>query len=296
MATKSVLISGSSTGIGEACVARLAGAGWKVYAGVRKPVDGEALVSAYTGDIEPVVIDVCEQASIDAAIGHISATGGGLDALVNNAGIGGGGPFEVLEVEDWRSVLETNFFGLIALTKAAFPLIDAADGRFVHIGSIAGRVASPGLGPYAASKHAVSALNWSLRGEFAGIGRMTSSVVEPGEIRTAIWGKAEEIVADRSARLDRAGLTKRYETLMDQFRGFLAEADEKAIEPDAVAVAVEHALTSKRPKARYLVGTDAKIQALVALLPDRTREFVLGKASAGYIKNGKAIRAASTTP
>lgn len=295
MATKSVLISGSSTGIGEACVARLAGAGWKVYAGVRKPVDGDKLTNAYTGDIEPVIVDVCDQASIDAAIAHISAAGRGLDALVNNAGVGSGGPFEVLEVEDWRSVFETNVFGLIALTKAAFPLIDAADGRFVHIGSISGRVSSPGLGPYTASKHAVSALNWSLRGEFAGIGRMKSSVVEPGEIKTAIWDKAEQTIADRVVRLERAGLTKRYETLMDMFRGFLAEAEEKAIEPDAVAVAVEHALTSKRPKARYLVGTDAKIQALIALLPDRTREFALAKAADGLIKNGKAIRTASTT-
>lgn len=290
MVQRTVLITGTSTGIGEACTSRLAGAGWKVYAGVRRTDDGDRLTAAYSGDIEPVIIDVCDQASIDTAIAHITAAGAGLDALVNNAGVGSGGPVEVLDVDEWRSVFETNFFGLIALTKAAFPLIDAADGRFVHIGSIAGRVAMPAMGPYAASKHAVAAMNWSVRGELARIGRMKSSVVEPGEIKTAIWDKAEAQVDDNAERLENQGLTERYRWLMDMFVGFLAEANEKAIEPDKVAAAVEHALTSKRPKARYLVGTDAKIQAKLALLPDRAREFVLGKAQDAYIKNGKKIR------
>lgn len=290
MAQRAVLITGSSTGIGEACTARLAAAGWKVYAGVRRPEDGDRLTAAHSGDIEPVIIDVCDQSSIDAAIAHIIAEGAGLDALVNNAGVSAGGPVEMLDVDDWRGVFETNFFGLLAMTKAAFPLIDTADGRFVHIGSINGRVAAPGLGPYAATKHAVAALNWSLRGELARIGPMTSSVVEPGEIKTAIWGKAEQQLDDATNRLERAGLTERYRWLMDMFHGFLAEANEKAIEPDKVAVAVEHALTSKRPKARYLVGTDAKIQSKLALLPDRAREFALGKAQDLLIKNGKKIR------
>lgn len=290
MVQRAVLITGSSTGIGEACTARLAAAGWKVYAGVRRPEDGDRLTAAHSGDIEPVIIDVCDQSSIDAAIAHIIAEGAGLDALVNNAGVSAGGPVEILDVDDWRGVFETNFFGLLAMTKAAFPLIDTADGRFVHIGSINGRVAAPGLGPYAATKHAVAALNWSLRGELARIGPMTSSVVEPGEIKTAIWGKAEQQLDDATNRLERAGLTERYRWLMDMFHGFLAEANEKAIAPDKVAVAVEHALTSKRPKARYLVGTDAKIQSKLALLPDRAREFALGKAQDLLIKNGKKIR------
>lgn len=288
MAQRSVLITGSSTGIGEACASRMAAAGWKVYAGVRRQEDGDRLVATYAGEIEPVIIDVCEQPSIDAAVAHIAA-GGGLDALVNNAGVGAGGPVELLDVEDWRDVFETNFFGLVALTKAVFPMIDASDGRFVHIGSIAGRVAAPGMGPYSATKHAVAALNWSLRSEVARIGRMSSSVVEPGEIKTAIWDKAEEQVDDMTKRLEQAGLTERYRWLMDMFSGFLAEANEKAIEPDRVAEAVEHALTAKRPKARYLVGTDAKIQAKIALLPDRAREFVLRKAADVLIKNGKKI-------
>lgn len=290
MARRAVLITGSSTGIGEACVARLAAAGWKVYAGVRRQEDGNRLTASHAGDIEPVIVDVCDQVSIDATIAHITDAGTGLDALVNNAGISIGGPVEVTELDEWRGVFETNFFGLIAMTRAAFPLIDAADGRFVQIGSIAGRVASPGMGPYAASKHAVAALNWSLRGELARVGRMQSSVVEPGEIKTAIWGKAQQQLDDAVGRLERAGRADRYGWLVDMFHGFLADADEKAIEPDKVAIAVEHALTSKRPKARYLVGTDAKIQSKLALLPDRAREFALAKGQDAFIKNGTKIR------
>lgn len=294
MVQRSVLITGSSTGIGEACTARMAAAGWRVYAGVRKPADGERLVTTYSGEIEPVIIDVCDQASIDAAIAHIAASGTGLHGLVNNAGVGGGGPVEVLDVEDWRQIFETNFFGLLAVTKAAFPLIDAADGRFVHIGSIAGRVAAPGMGPYAATKHSVAALNWALRAELARVGRMNSSVVEPGEIKTAIWDKTPQQIDDIVEKLERAGLMARYEWLLDMVRGFVAEANEKAIDPDKAAEAVEHALTSKRPKARYLIGIDAKLQAKLALLPDRAREFALSKAHAMYIKNGTKLRPGSS--
>ena len=294
MTQRSVLITGSSTGIGEACAARLAATGWKVYAGVRRPEDGVRVTASYPGDIEPVIVDVCDQASIDAAIARIVASGTGLDALVNNAGIGGGGPIEAIEVDDWRQVFETNFFGLIAMTRAAFPLIDAAGGRFVHIGSIAGRVAAPGLGPYAATKHAVSAMNWALRSELARIGPMTSSVVEPGEIKTAIWGKAEQQMEENTSKLEQAGLAKRYEWLSDMFVGFLAEADEKAIPADKVAEVVERALTVKHPKARYVVGMDAKAQAVLARLPDRVREFALGKAHGMYIKNGRKVGAAGS--
>jgi NAD(P)-dependent dehydrogenase (short-subunit alcohol dehydrogenase family) len=294
MTQRSVLITGSSTGIGEACAARLAAAGWKVYAGVRRPEDGVRVTASYPGDIEPVIVDVCDQASIDAAIARIVASGTGLDALVNNAGIGGGGPIEAIEVDDWRQVFETNFFGLIAMTRAAFPLIDAAGGRFVHIGSIAGRVAAPGLGPYAATKHAVSAMNWALRSELARIGPMTSSVVEPGEIKTAIWRKAEQQMEENTAKLEQAGLAKRYEWLSDMFVGFLAEAGEKAIPADQVAEVVERALTAKHPKARYLVGKDAKAQAVLARLPDRVREFAPGKAHGMYIENGRKIGAAGS--
>lgn len=286
MASRSALVTGSSTGIGAATATRLAEHGWRVYAGVRRDEDGERLVGEATGDVVPVILDVTDGDSIAAAVERIRDDVGRLHGVVNNAGVGMGGPVEVVGPDEWREQFEINVFGLLAVTRATFPLVDAADGRFVHVGSIAGRVSSPGLAPYAASKHAVSAINWSMRGEFARLGRMNSSVVEPGEIKTAIWGKAEATLSEMEQRLDR----DRYGWLLDMMTGFLAEADEKAIEPDRVAEVIEKALTAKRPKARYLVGTDAKVQATLARLPDRVREFALGKAQNVYIKNGKQLR------
>ena len=292
MAVRTVLISGTSTGIGEACVHRLAAAGWHVYAGVRRPEDGERLVADHQGEITPLPLDVTDAATIDAAVDAIRDAHGGLDGLVNNAGIAVGGPIEVLGVDEWRRQFEVNVFGLVALTHAAFPLVDAADGRFVHIGSIGGRVAAPGIAPYNGTKFTVEAYNWALRAELRHLGRMQSSVVEPGEIKTAIWDKGEQQMAEIQARLAAQGLTERYQWLLDLTSGFVADAQRRGGEPDLVARAVEHALTSRRPKARYLVGTDAKIQAAIARLPDRAREFVLAKAAAPLAKQGRELRSA----
>ena len=288
-AERNVLVTGASTGIGAACVGRLAAGNWVVYAGVRRDEDGARLVGEHGGQVRPVRLDVTDRPSIDAAVGRIDGESGRLDGLVNNAGVNVGGPFELLEESEWRDQFEVNFFGVIAVTKACFPLVERAGGRFVHIGSIAGRIASPGMGPYAASKHAVEALNWSLRAELDRIGPMTSSVIEPGEIRTEIWNKGRDQLDDAEQRIAERGLTSRYRWLLEMFRGFLDEADDKAIAPDAVAAAVEHALTSSRPRARYLVGNDARLQAAAAVLPDRARQFLLGKIYERFERNGRAV-------
>ena len=274
MGERAVLITGTSTGIGEACAKRLAETGWRVYAGVRRAEDGDRLVESIEGVVVPLIVDVADQATIDAAVAHIAGERDSLDGLVNNAGIGDGGPIEMADVDAWRQVFEVNVFGLVAMTKAAFPLVDRANGRFVHVGSIAGRVAGPGLGPYAGSKHAVEAVNWTLRGELSQIGRMSSSIVEPGEIKTEIWSKSERQRAEFEQRMDAAGKRQRYQRLSDLMAGFLADGAEKGIEPDRVAQAVEHTLTAKRPKARYLVGNDARARAAdrdAARSPTRVR-------------------------
>jgi NAD(P)-dependent dehydrogenase (short-subunit alcohol dehydrogenase family) len=285
------LVTGTSSGIGAACVARLVACGWTVYAGVRRDEDGERLVASHGGDVHPVHIDVTEDASIEAAVGRIDQEIGRLDGVVNNAGVSVGGPFELLEASEWRAQFDVNVFGVIAVTKATFPLVEAAGGRFVHIGSIAGRIGSPGLAPYSASKHAVEGLNWALRAELARIGTMESSVVEPGEVKTDIWIKGRRQLRVADERLAESDMATRYEWLMDLFRGFLAEADARAIHADRVAEAVEHALTARRPKARYVVGTDAKVQAAIDRLPDRLRELLLSRAFDRYQRAGRSLRA-----
>lgn len=290
MTKKTVLITGTSTGIGAACVARQAAGGWKVYAGVRKPEDGERLVESVGGDVEPVILDVTNRAHIDKVLGRIEADVGRLDGLVNNAGISVGGPVELVSDEDWRRQFEVNFFSLVTLTRQAFPLVNRANGRFVHIGSVAGRVVSPGLGPYSAAKHAVAALNWSLRAELGRNTTMTSSVVEPGPVKTAIWDKADQQVEEFDALEIDPAHRARYGFLVTGLRGFIEEGRTRGVDADKVAQAVEHALTARRPKARYLVGPDARAIGLIARLPDRVREGILQQSAKRYEKIGRHSR------
>ena len=290
MAQKTVLITGTSTGIGAACVARQALAGWKVYAGVRKHEDGERLLAQVTGDVTPVIIDVTKREQIDATLERIESEVGHLHGLVNNAGIGIGGPVELLTDDEWRWQFEVNFFGVVTLTREAMPLVNKANGRFVHMGSIAGRVSGPGFGPYGSTKHALEAFNWSLRSELGRHTKMRSSLIEPGEIKTAIWEKLDDVVADLEARLD-GETRRRYQFMIDGTRAFNVEGAERGIEPDKVAAAVEHALTARRPKARYLVGADAKMSATMArILPDRLREAAMTANDRRLERAGRKLR------
>lgn len=290
MGGKTVLITGTSTGIGAACVKRQAEAGWKVYAGVRKPEDGERLVNEFSGDIVPVQLDVTELDDITRVVARIDDEVGSLDGVVNNAGIAVGGPVEILSEEQWRWQMEVNFFGLVNVTREAMPLVDRADGRFVHIGSIAGRIGGAGMGPYVSSKHAVEGLNWALRSELVRGTGMNSSVVEPGEIKTAIWDKAVDTVAEMEDTLDATGTRDRYQFMLDGTRGFVEEGATRGIDADAVAKAVEHALTARRPKARYLVGPDAKAAGHVfARMPDRMREWLLNANAKRMEKAGRKL-------
>ncbi|MFV2039349.1 MAG: SDR family NAD(P)-dependent oxidoreductase, partial [Acidimicrobiales bacterium] len=130
MAQKTVLITGTSTGIGAACVARQAQAGWKVYAGVRNAEDGERVADRVAGNVTPVIIDVTRPDDIDRVLEQIRSEVGSLNGLVNNAGIAVGGPVELLTDEEWRRQFDVNFFSLVTLTREAMPLVDKANGRF----------------------------------------------------------------------------------------------------------------------------------------------------------------------
>ncbi len=287
-----VLVTGTSTGIGEACATRLAARGWTVYAGVRRAEDAERLRAQIRGDLRPVILDVCARDDMATALATIRHDVGasGLQGLVNNAGVAVGGPIEHVREDEWRWVFDVNFFAVVALSQAALPLLRAGTGRIVHIGSIGGRIASAGIGPYCASKYAIEALAESQRIE---LGRLNPSIrvalIEPGEVKTAIWEKADTTADEVERRL---GTDRRdYQWLVDQARGFIDEGRDKGVDPSKVADAVEHALTSPRPKARYLVGPDAKFAGhLVARLPDRLRASVERLGANQWEKRGRELR------
>ncbi len=268
----SVLITGASTGIGAACALALDGEGFRVYAGVRRAADGEALQRDASSQLTPLLLDVTDAASIADAAGRLrSETGGYLAGLVNNAGIAVAGPLEFVSPERLRQQFEVNVVGVLAVTQALLPLLRTGPGRIVNISSVSGRLASPFVGPYCASKFALEALSDSLRVEL-NPWRIPVSVVEPGVINTPIWQKslaANASVLDEMPPESRA-LYGREVAAMQQFA-----RSAKGLEPLAVARVVLRALTDTRPKTRYVVGTDARLGVLLSRLPDRLRDWLL---------------------
>ena len=274
-ASGAVLVTGSSTGIGRATALHLDGLGFRVFAGVRKEADGQALADTASDRLEPVIVDVADEASVTAAAETIGkATGERLVGLVNNAGISVSGPLEGLEVDAWRRQFEVNVFGQIAVTRALLPMLRATKGRIVFMSSIGGRTAINFIGPYSASKHAIEAIGDSLRQELRPLG-VRVSIVEPGSIATPIWEKGEA-----SANASREHFSEAVEGLygeaMDGFTKLAMDTGKRGLPAEKVAEAVAHALTAKRPRTRYLIGAEARIQATMkTALPARAGDAVV---------------------
>src|SRR3954453_17871577 len=184
-----VLVTGASTGIGEATALGLQKAGFRVFAGVRKPEDGGRLRAAGVTVIQP--LDVTKSEDVEAAVKTVEEAldGTPLRGIVNNAGIGLGGPLEALDLDDFRKTLEVNTTSQLAVTQAFLPLLRKSKGRIVNMSSIGGRVAQPFAGPYIASKFALEGVSDVLRADLLGWG-IEVIAIEPGTIATPIWEKS----------------------------------------------------------------------------------------------------------
>jgi NAD(P)-dependent dehydrogenase (short-subunit alcohol dehydrogenase family) len=261
------VVTGASSGIGEAVALRLARAGWRVLAGVRREEDAERLQDRR---LTPLWLDVTDPESIAAAAVHVD--GQPLGGLVNNAGVAVSMPLELLPLDELRRQLEINLVGQVAVTQAFLPALRRGPGRIVNVGSIAGRSALPFLGAYAASKHALEAVTDSLRVELRPFG-IEVAVVEPGTIATPIWTKGAETFQRIAASLPDGALAG-YAERLAAFREAAAAAGRRGEPAEKVAEAVEHALTAERPRTRYVVGRDAKRRVQVERLPDRWRDRV----------------------
>ena len=273
MADRSVVVTGASTGIGRAAALRLARSGWRVFAGVRKDTDADSLREAEPA-ITPISIDVTDQATVDAAAKTVlDDTGGRLGGLVNNAGIVVHGPVEGVTIEEWQRQLDTNVLGLIRVTQAFLPALRTVPGRIVNIGSVAGRSPSlPFMGPYAASKWAVEALSDSLRAELRPQG-IRVIIVEPGSIATPIWTKADPEFDRFPEEVNRL-----YGSMLARARTITNWSGRNGISPEKAAKVIETALSSSRPRLRYLVGIDAIARAHVeARLPHRLRDRIVAR-------------------
>jgi NAD(P)-dependent dehydrogenase (short-subunit alcohol dehydrogenase family) len=276
---KSVLITGASTGIGRATALHLDAKGWRVFAGVRRDQDADSLREAGSERLTPLMLDVTDAAQIAAAAQRVDEEVGdaGLDGLVNNAGIAIFGPLETIPIEDFRRQVELNLTAQLVVTQAMLAAIRRARGRVVFLSSIGGRMALPFGGPYHAAKFGLEAVGDCLRQELRPWG-IDVAVIEPGSIDTPIWERGLR-TADEVAERAPAEQEALYGEAIDDLREAARRAAQRGIAPEKVAVAIERALTARRPRTRYLVGLDARGQALISrLLPDRLVDRIAARA------------------
>lgn len=279
-----VLITGASTGIGRDAARHLARRGHSVFAGVRRPADADAIRADGIPGLEPVTIDVADAGSIAACAAALAErlAGCGLHALVNNAGIVVSSALEFVPLDAFRRQIEVNVTGQLAVTQAFLPALraarerDAGSGRIVFTGSTSGYFASPFVGPYNASKFAIEGLADSLRRELRPFG-IPVSIVQPGAIRTPIWEKSEAAADEILAELPDRGRALYGETI-EVVKGKVQDRVAAAIPVEAVSKAIHHAVTARRPRLRYKVGTDAWIQFVLArCLPARLTDGLIAK-------------------
>lgn len=273
MVNSSYLVTGTSTGIGRACVATLVSTGARVWASVRTEADERSLRDEHGDAVTVVRMDLTDASSIKAA-GVAVRAAGPLNGLVNNAGVALPGPLEHLPVDTFRQQIEVNLVGQLAVTQAMLPALrqaraQGAQARIVMIGSIGGRIAGPMLGPYHASKFGLVGLTDTLRAELAPSG-IQVVMVEPGAIATPIWERGTAAGDELLAQLSPDG-QKLYGVQIDEAKASAARSAASGLPPERAARVVLTALTAANPRPRYLVGRDAQIAAVVAQLPFRLR-------------------------
>lgn len=261
-----MFITGASTGIGRDAALRMAGLGWRTFAGVRSNDSAASLVAASGGAVEPIRCDVTDTDQVSSAARQIiSETDGELSGLVNNAGIAIAGPLELISIDDLRRQLEVNVIGQLAVTQQLIPALRRSGGRIVNIGSVSGLYAAPLIGAYAMSKFALEAMTDSLRRELTATG-IRVSLIESGSVNTPIWDKtldATRPLLDSMTDSQR----KIYGPGLDALETKAANTGRDSV--SLVTGAIEHALTSRSPRIRYRIGSSTKLVAILRrLLPD----------------------------
>ncbi len=272
----SVLVTGAARGIGRAIVEHLASTGWDVIAGVRSEQDAAEITKVDAQRVSAVILDITNAehiANLSAALPKQ------LDAVVNNAGVAVGGPVETVTPDDWRKVLEVNVIGQFAVTRAVLPKLREARGRALFISSVNGRIATPMLGPYSASKFALEGACDALRVELRGWG-IPVVLIEPAQTDTDMWRTADDMVVQIEA-----GMTAEQRDLYGKhiagMKKFVPRARKIASPTAKVVSVVEEALTARRPRARYVVALLPKLQTVLvtnmpAALRDRLMTLLVG--------------------
>jgi len=274
---KSVVVTGSSTGIGWGIAKVLIGKGFRVVGSVRKAEDGERLRKEFGPNFVPLYFDVTDAAAVAKGADQVAAALGGemLSGLVNNAGIAVAGPLLYVKIDEFRHQIEVNLTGQLIVTQAFAPLLGAdrsrkgEPGRIVMISSVGGKNASPFVGPYNASKFALEGLSESLRRELMLFG-IDVIIVAPGSVATPIWDKAEKLDL---AQYDNTPYMKPLATVKD----FMLGLGRKGYPPEKLGEAVYTALTVAKPKTRYQVSPQPVLDFLQVALPKRLVDRVVAR-------------------
>ncbi|HET7036614.1 MAG TPA: SDR family NAD(P)-dependent oxidoreductase [Thermomicrobiaceae bacterium] len=280
VAQPAVVITGAGSGIGAACAVALSNAGYRVFAGVRREPGADAWQGGRLELITPLMLEVTDTGSIARAAAEVEAALGdaGLAGLVNCAGIALGGPLEFLAPGELRRQLDVNVVGQLAVTQAFLPLIRRGRGRLVNVGSVSGRNALPFLGPYAASKFALRALNDALRVELRPWG-IPVILIEPGSIATGIWarGGAE---AKRQFAAFPPDARRLYGKQLDTLTARVVEMGQHGLPAQRVAETVALALSVRHPQAHYAVAPAGRrwMSRLLSALPTGLRDRLVLRA------------------
>jgi NAD(P)-dependent dehydrogenase (short-subunit alcohol dehydrogenase family) len=275
--TKSVVVTGVSTGIGWGAVKVLVGKGFHVFGSVRKQADADRLKTEFGAAFSPLLFDVTDEAAVRAGARQVDAAleGATLAGLVNNAGIAVAGPLLYLPVDEWRQQLEVNLTGVVVATQAFAPLLGAGGapvkdpGRIVNISSVGGRNANPFMAPYCTSKFGLEGLSESLRRELLPFG-VDVVVVAPGAVATPIWDKADQTDVARYANTV-------YAPALERLRQYMLSIGKSGLPPEKIGEAIHTALTAPSPKVRYVVSPSPMQVLMTEILPKRTLDRITGK-------------------
>jgi NAD(P)-dependent dehydrogenase (short-subunit alcohol dehydrogenase family) len=275
---KSIVVTGASTGIGWGCVRFLIGKGFHVFGSVRKQADAERLQKEFGAAFTPLIFDVTDEAAVAAGAKIVAAklNGESLFGLVNNAGIANPGPLLHLDIAAFRQQMEVNVTGQLVVTQAFAPLLGATPdakskdrGRICMMSSVGGKVASPFLGPYSASKFALEGLSESLRRELLIYG-VDVIIIAPGAIATPIWDKADALDVSRYANTP-------YKASLDLVKKYMVGLGQKGLPPERIGEVVHTALTTTSPKTRYIVTPEPLTNWLGNNLPKRVLDNTIAK-------------------
>ena len=266
---KSVVVTGSSTGIGWGISKVLVSRGFRVFGSVRKAADGDRLVKEFGSNFVPVLFDVTDEAAVARGADQVGAAlvGETLAGLVNNAGIAVAGPLLYLKLDEFRQQIEVNLTGQLIVTQAFAPLLGAdrsrkgEPGRIVMISSVGGKNANPFLGPYNASKFGLEGMSEALRRELMIFG-IDVIIVAPGAVATPIWDKADSVDVSQYTNTP-------YVKSLNAVRELMLALGRKGFAPERLGEAVHIALTVAKPKTRYTVTPDALQNFLMLNLPKR---------------------------